>query len=409
MVVERSPPNSPPRENRDSSGRVETPGGAQHNPEAQHRFQLRGQVDPQALLPGLPPRTRQRNLNRAFEMDEQNREEIRQIIQGEIGANIENAIGPINVLLQNLTQQNAAIAQELTQIRAAQANPQNAGNQQNQGAPNAPVVDPPLPPAQDRALPLLQTYQDWTNFMRAINAEKPVLSPYSGLDYENPERFLRDCERHFTTLHTPEDQRVRVASAALKGDAAKWWNCYENLDVTWQKFQELLRARFDSPSEKTRLYAQLFSQKQTEKEDVALFLQQKYQLSLRLKPDEDELSRVMTLMELLTPEIRKLVRGTKPQDFASLLANARGAEHDVRPPTGTKPKAAPNKEPSKSGGNADASVTKNETTLLPKCWYCPERHFNRDCPVQKARNKTTQENWRLAADKELDAAQDPKH
>ena len=40
---------------------------------------------------------------------------------------------------------------------------------------------------------------------------------------------------------------------------------------------------------------------------------------------------------------------------------------------------------------------------LPQCWHCPEKHFNRDCPVKKAEEisqetkKTHQESWRRGA------------
>ncbi|CAB0040091.1 unnamed protein product [Trichogramma brassicae] len=269
-------------------------------------------------------------------------------------------IGPQN------DQHLAAVPPEANQVQPLGNNP---AIPQNIDAMANPVVPPAL--------------VNWEAFARALVAHQPSLPEYHGLDYEDPNQYLTKCEEYCTALQIPEGQRVAALQKGLKDAADKWWQCYKPMGLTYARFAELLRARFDSQSTKSSLVAKLYGTAQGEKENVGTFLQRKYMLYLRLRPNEDEATKVSTLRELLRPSIRKSLRAHTLANFAELLTHAQeieNDENDERQQPKAKNKESETKEPPKG------------EKRLPRCWYCPERHLNKDCPDRPQNNAP--ENWR---------------
>lgn len=81
---------------------------------------------------------------------------------------------------------------------------------------------------------------DWRNLFKSLAGTSAPLPDFSGLDYEDPEVFLRECQYAFEKNGTEMHTRTRMATCALKGDAAKWWQPYSSINTSWQKFEELL-------------------------------------------------------------------------------------------------------------------------------------------------------------------------
>lgn len=79
------------------------------------------------------------------------------------------------------------------------------------------------------------------------------------------------------------------------------------------------------------------------------------------------------LQALLHPQpgIRHAIRASNPTNFASLLSRAIEAKRDE-----VELFRAPSKKDERKQPTAPAPAHN-----LPNCWYCPRRHFNKDCEV----------------------------
>ena len=112
----------------------------------------------------------------------------------------------------------------------------------------------------------------------------------------------------------------------------------------------------------------------------------------RLQPLATEVTRVATLLELLRPSIRRVIQSSQPADFDTLLTRASEAEFD---------EAEIIQPPKKIERQVEVPGRSNQPRELPKCWYFPGRHLNRDCPERDqgapTKEKSPQENWRRGA------------
>ena len=223
-----------------------------------------------------------------------------------------------------------------------------------------------------------QMAQNFEALFRALNLQPPIPLPsYEGADHEDPQRFVRQCEEYFAHTHTPPASRTSTAATGLRGDAERWWSCYSPLDFDWERFQELLYNRYNSPAVISRLNAQLFSRKQTERETVGIYLQQKYLLYQRLRDTDPEPTKVCTLLELLRPSLRMAIRPSNPQTLAALMTRAMEAEYDLGDPQQGTPKSKKEDPKPEKAPNP----TRPPTRDLPQCWHCPGKHYHKDCPV----------------------------
>ena len=88
------------------------------------------------------------------------------------------------------------------------------------------------------------------------------------------------------------------------------------MNVDWLRYQELIRNRYDSAIMKTTLTAQLFGKKQ--QESASPFLQQKYMLYQRIRPEDPEALKIATLLNLMRPSLKKPMRAHNIADFSAL-------------------------------------------------------------------------------------------
>ncbi|KAL7291541.1 hypothetical protein TKK_0014797 [Trichogramma kaykai] len=158
--------------------------------------------------------------------------------------------------------------------------PQPPANNANQVQPlgNNPAIPQNIDAMANPVVP--PALVNWEAFARALVAHQPSLPEYHELDYEDPDQYLTKCEEYCTALQIPEGQRVAALQKGLKDAADKWWQCYKPMGLTYARFAELLRARFDGQSTKSSLVAKLYGTAQGEKENVGTFLQRKYMLYL---------------------------------------------------------------------------------------------------------------------------------
>ncbi|KAL7287565.1 hypothetical protein TKK_0018216 [Trichogramma kaykai] len=93
----------------------------------------------------------------------------------------------------------------------------------------------------------------------------------SGLDYEDPDRYLTKCQEYL--LQIPDSNKVSVLGKRLIGAAEKWWLCYKPMNLSFERFSDPLRVQFDSQSIKSAVVAKLYGTTQTDKERTRSFLQ----------------------------------------------------------------------------------------------------------------------------------------
>ena len=227
---------------------------------------------------------------------------------------------------------------------------------------------------------------DWRHLLRALVRNNMQLLEFSGQDHEDPENFIRECEQTFDASHTEMHLRSRLASRALRDDAARWFAVYKNLNLTWIKFCELLRNRFAAPTTMMKLPAKLYGRPQTDKESTSLFLEQRHLLARRLFPDA-------LLVESLRASTKKLLRSSVFETVGDLVIRAKQIEQDEAEERNASRRSAQTPTP------ADSAKPRTSTQLsalpqnlfpsdkpksappqLPRCHHCLGRHWNRDCP-----------------------------
>ena len=149
---------------------------------------------------------------------------------------------------------------------------------------------PPIRPVEQVATINLPppTLADWRGVVRALRTPETPRPTFAGLDHEDPLNFLNECKTYFTESSVTPQQWTRLVAKSLTDNAAKWWDLYKNLSLPWAKFRDLLIQHYAGKTTLMRLQAKLYSSKQSEKEPVGIFLQQKYLLALRLRPEAPE-------------------------------------------------------------------------------------------------------------------------
>lgn len=100
------------------------------------------------------------------------------------------------------------------------------------------------------------------------------------------------------------------------------------MGVERTRFEELIRIRFDNAAIKSTLLAELYGKRQGERENSSSFLQTKYLLFQRLKPEEIEANKVSTILQLMRPNLRQTIKPYNLPDLSELMAKALEAEKD---------------------------------------------------------------------------------
>lgn len=244
------------------------------------------------------------------------------------------------------------------------------------------------PPAMAQAQPNQPAPFDWEAFRVALLGQAPVLPEYRGKDHEDPTRFLTKCEEYFVAARVSDSQKTAVVKKSLLEEAGTWAALYEIADIDWPRFREIFLQKFNSPTVIGTLRAKLYGRKQTEKEEVGPFLQQKYLLYRRVQPDEAEQAKVQNLIGLLRPSIRKSLRTATIHTFDELALTACQLERDEEDErkVSSKSHQQVRKEPDTG---ANPQPRKERTNELPQCWHCPRgvRHLHKDCPVLRQRGR----------------------
>lgn len=236
-------------------------------------------------------------------------------------------------------------------------------------------------------------------FVAALRSTLPpvITATFHGLKHEDPERYLRQLEQQLLDYRIRPEQWADYAVRQLRGEAATWAEKYTGLQIDWPEFCERFRHHFCGAQHHAELLAELYGQKQAS-ESAELFLLRKIKLLRRLAPGSEEASIPM-LIQQLQPGIRPMLRVSPPTTLEELLQRAVTIEEDIREnerwtrrvrSAGDCPeRRAESDQHHQASRSADTGrrYTKEErrqSSQAPRCRYCPERHFHRDCPVRQA-------------------------
>ncbi|KAL7301925.1 hypothetical protein TKK_0005519 [Trichogramma kaykai] len=85
------------------------------------------------------------------------------------------------------------------------------------------------------------TLQSWEAFSRTLFSIQLTLPEYSGLDYEDPDSYLTKCQEYVMALQIHDANKVSVLEKGFKGTAEKWWLCYKPMNISFERFSEILR------------------------------------------------------------------------------------------------------------------------------------------------------------------------
>ncbi|KAJ8949383.1 hypothetical protein NQ318_007479 [Aromia moschata] len=188
-------------------------------------------------------------------------------------------------------------------------------------------------------------------------------------DKEKADAMARSYQKTCTLPpdSTPEQRRVSEEYSRLP----------ERVPIPPRKLEKLLTAshgrfteKYDSPSVRRALQAQLYGQKQTDREDTTLFISRKVALFRRLAPDTAEADQVSHIRDMLRAELRMGISMGLPLysvDRLVQLATAYEAdlhEYNQYKRTFAAPKPAPaaGATPNRRAGHPPYPCTNNWST-----------------------------------------------
>jgi hypothetical protein len=110
------------------------------------------------------------------------------------------------------------------------------------GEPSAqPQVEPPTQLPTGQLVDMEALVQVLSRLVAPRSTEPPILPEFSGLEHEDPERFLEKCRERLAATH-PESWRDRVTTW-LRGNAESWWSINRAILPTFPDQERGLRRR----------------------------------------------------------------------------------------------------------------------------------------------------------------------
>lgn len=215
---------------------------------------------------------------------------------------------------------------------------------------------------------------------------------YSGKLAEDPEAFFVALAAAFENEHIPPEQQVPRALQQLEGEAARQLAQYEGLQMSWAEFQDVIRLKFAAPERRHRQIRQVLEEEQRPDEDVAAFIFRKRQEARRLLPTLSDKELACAVHDLLKPQVRHHLPPVV-DSLEELCTRATAVEEALRRPTArpatatTRPAGA-RQVTAPAPAPTAAAAPSRPAPQDPRCRFCPERHWHRDCPVRRAQLTT---------------------
>jgi hypothetical protein len=208
---------------------------------------------------------------------------------------------------------------------------------------------------------------------------------------------------HILRSYFNEQQKVRAASRTLQGDAARWWSSYSYTPTPWDSFKSQLREEYSHKKLLMLLKVKLYGEIQDLNEDVTVFLRYRQRLALRLFHPVEKDIIIQTLFVTLHPSINcHLQRGVyktveqliKHADYVQDNLEAlqrleteasRGPPKTLQGPLTQRARISTSAQTSRRRAppippKDKTDKTRSSAPQLPRCHFCPGRHWHRNCP-----------------------------
>ncbi|KAI5725054.1 hypothetical protein M8J77_010372 [Diaphorina citri] len=221
----------------------------------------------------------------------------------------------------------------------------------------------------------------------------PINIPrFYGKHEEDPNEFLEKCESNLIAAACPPEQWLYAVTPQLQDRAKHWWIAQKITCKTWEDFTVRFTKYFNGPSQLVRAQAQFYGETQQDNEQCERFIGKKLQMWRRLNPHLDDHHAIASIIQMMKPAIRPYLITTPPRSIEQLLSITSEIERDCAQPhtkdhhsfhhtqkrsTDYSKKSEPIRHPKSEPIHQGA----------PKCHFCPDYHFHRDCPVKRSQNK----------------------
>lgn len=192
--------------------------------------------------------------------------------------------------------------------------------------------------------------------------DKPT---FSGNPLEDPDVFIKDVEEVMQTAQTSPSKKTKFAAECLTREAAEWYQLRRDLVLSFEEFKEDFLEHFNHPRILAKISGNYFGKRQQQGEAVAVFLATKQKQAARIQRNAK--NDIPTIISLMLPQM-ELHLPKHPKDLRSLRNVAIDLEEMLKK-TGQLPKKSSTKE-----------IKPTEESTLPKCRFCPGRHWHKDCP-----------------------------
>lgn len=228
---------------------------------------------------------------------------------------------------------------------------------------------------------------------------------FHGLDHEDPQQFVDQLYSYFEENEIRDESEKLNIATQLRDAAAKWYEPYRQLAISYDSFTERLIYKFNSTSIITAAKARLYGEKQKEGEPAEIFLTNKPSLYMRLERQEPDILALKMFLDQLLPEIRSRIRSVEFQNIEELIQMSTQIETDLNEiPRYRRPNEniARNRNASSPMSNRNYYDTnhRNNYTIPPSpCKYCGLWHYHKDCPQNPYRQQTSSGNSQRAGER----------
>lgn len=145
-----------------------------------------------------------------------------------------------------------------------------------------------------------EIHVDQTEFVDALNSVNrdtiDGLPIYSGsMEAKEVIDWIEALTNHFEYKEIPQDNRVKLAKARLKGFALTWWNYVQgervkegkSMITSWERMKAEVKAQFMPIDYEVQIYKKLQNLRQRDL-DVNAYIEEFHKLGLRSKRQEQE-------------------------------------------------------------------------------------------------------------------------
>lgn len=156
-----------------------------------------------------------------------------------------------------------------------------------------------------------------------------MLTEFRGADHEDPTKFLQTCDLVLSKFNIPKECWVFIVGNKLTNDAKSWFRTVNEENLSWEEFFQRIEEKFNNGPLVSSLRAKLYGDCQKIGQPIEQFLRRKLALFKRLFPAEDQVSFMISLIDLLEKKYRPYFR-VVPTSIEEMIRRANQLEGDLK-------------------------------------------------------------------------------